>query len=185
MKQRASPQRVKGVTALDQPDELGAEVSLGHFDRSGSYGYSAHGRLQDSANPLDETKRDAIDASPIVGFLFDVATGLCHIGNNGPETESPGVVLHQRQKGRSIGHAGFNIGGGQSPAARREPAGPQWRCIAMSKDQGINTHKGEMQPSDNDRAQTAQKTSPDNQSASLESTRDPNLDDHPKKSGAK
>jgi hypothetical protein len=49
--------------------------------------------------------------------------------------------------------------------------------------QGIDKHKGEMQPSDKDRAQTAHKTSPD-KSASHESTRDSKLDDHPKKSGS-
>ena len=36
--------------------------------------------------------------------------------------------------------------------------------------QGIDKHKGEMQPSDKDRAQTAHKTSPD-KSVSHESTR--------------
>jgi hypothetical protein len=50
--------------------------------------------------------------------------------------------------------------------------------------QGIDQHKGEMQPSDKDRAQAAHKTSPD-KAASHESTRDPNLDDHPRKSGSK
>jgi hypothetical protein len=49
--------------------------------------------------------------------------------------------------------------------------------------QGIDNHKGEMQPSDKDRAQTAHKTSPD-KSASHESTRESNLDDQPKKSGS-
>jgi hypothetical protein len=49
--------------------------------------------------------------------------------------------------------------------------------------QGIDKHKGEMQPSDRDRAQTAQKTSPDN-SASKESTRDRKSDDRPQKSGS-
>jgi hypothetical protein len=50
--------------------------------------------------------------------------------------------------------------------------------------QGIDQHKGELQASDKDRAQAAHKTSPD-KSASHESTRDPNLDDHPRKSGSK
>jgi hypothetical protein len=56
--------------------------------------------------------------------------------------------------------------------------------IAMSTShQGIDEHKGEIQPSDKDRAQTAQKTSPD-KSASKESTRDHRLDDDPQKSGS-
>jgi hypothetical protein len=50
--------------------------------------------------------------------------------------------------------------------------------------QGIEKRKGEIQPSDKDRAQTAHKTSPDN-SSSHEGTRDSKLDDHPKKSGSK
>jgi hypothetical protein len=49
--------------------------------------------------------------------------------------------------------------------------------------QGIDNHKGEMQPSDKDRAQTAHKSSPD-KSVSHESTRDSKLDDQPKKSGS-
>jgi hypothetical protein len=53
----------------------------------------------------------------------------------------------------------------------------------MSKDQGIDKHKGEMQPSDKDRAQTATKTSADKKSPSHEATRDPN--NHPTKSGSK
>jgi hypothetical protein len=54
--------------------------------------------------------------------------------------------------------------------------------MAMSTShQGIDNHKGEMQPKD--RAQTAHKTSPD-KSASHESTRESNLDDQPKKSGS-
>jgi hypothetical protein len=52
-----------------------------------------------------------------------------------------------------------------------------------TSDQGIVRHKGEMQPSDKDRAQTAHKTSSD-KSASRESTRDSKLDDQPKKSGS-
>jgi hypothetical protein len=57
--------------------------------------------------------------------------------------------------------------------------------IAMSTShQGIDKHKGEMQPSDKDRAQTAHKTSPD-KSVSHESTRDSKLDDQPKNSGSK
>jgi hypothetical protein len=50
--------------------------------------------------------------------------------------------------------------------------------------QGIDKHKGEMQPSDKDRAQTAHKTSPD-KSVSHESTRDSKLDNQPKNSGSK
>jgi len=49
--------------------------------------------------------------------------------------------------------------------------------------QGIDMHKGEMQPSDKDRAQTAHKTTPD-KSISYESTRDSRLDDRAKKSGS-
>jgi hypothetical protein len=49
--------------------------------------------------------------------------------------------------------------------------------------QGIDNHKGEMQPSDKDRAQTAHKTSPD-KSISHESTRDSRLDDQANKSGS-
>jgi hypothetical protein len=49
--------------------------------------------------------------------------------------------------------------------------------------QGIEKHKGETQPADKVRAQTAHKTSPD-KSPSHEDTRDPQLEDHPKKSGS-
>jgi hypothetical protein len=49
--------------------------------------------------------------------------------------------------------------------------------------QGIDKHKGELQPSDKDRAQTAHKTSPD-KSISHESTRDSRPDDQAKKSGS-
>jgi hypothetical protein len=60
------------------------------------------------------------------------------------------------------------------------------KCMekAMSTShQGIDKHKGEMQPSDKDRAQTAHKTPPD-KSISHESTRDSRLDDQAKKSGS-
>ena len=53
------------------------------------------------------------------------------------------------------------------------------KCMekAMSTShQGIDKHKGELQPSDKDRAQTAHKTSPD-KSISHESTRDSRPDD--------
>jgi hypothetical protein len=53
----------------------------------------------------------------------------------------------------------------------------------MRSDQGIQKNKGETQPADKDRAQTAHKTSAD-KSASHEGTRDSKLDDHPKKSGS-
>jgi hypothetical protein len=52
-----------------------------------------------------------------------------------------------------------------------------------STGQGIEKHKGETQPADKERAQTAHKTAPDT-SPSHEGTRDPKLSDHPTKSGS-
>jgi hypothetical protein len=55
--------------------------------------------------------------------------------------------------------------------------------IVMTPRQGIEKYKGEIQPSDKDRAQTAHKTSSDD-SVSREGTRNLKLDDRPKKSGS-
>jgi hypothetical protein len=53
----------------------------------------------------------------------------------------------------------------------------------MSNSQGVERHKGETQPADKERAQSAPKTSLD-KSAAHEGTRDPKLDDQPKTSGS-
>jgi hypothetical protein len=76
-------------------------------------------------------------------------------------------------------------------SGRSDPAWWGWKASLwfggrpgeMRSNQGIQKNKGETQPADKDRAQTAHKTSAD-KSASHEGTRDSKLDDHPKKSGS-